>query len=493
MKKIFFAIVFLSAVLALEGQENLLSGFVKDAETREPIPYVMITDQNGFLYFGISDTVGNFSLDANRLSPKVKFSLIGYKPVILNREDIPEIVYLEIKPIELAEVTVKGITTDNIIKKATEVWKNKYRDSPYLASGVYTKTIQSHDQYLEFLQGFGYLITSGYKEYQKFDDFKNSYFYFAMTETRSSYSYAKAGSEIILEPKQATGGNLSYKSGNREIFMAYRAMEAFGPLSPKMGGFISRIFAPPMSKWYDFRLDSIIQGEPYIYVISFNTKNEHVPSEIRLECKGKLWVDASDFHIKRYSLDFINYLYIPFFRRENIKLPYLATLDIWFTDVNGQLFPEKLELVKYWANNPGPEYVSFPPSRMRPGKNKLVEREKFLFIDYATEESFEKITIDNIPLYRIMSRVTVNPNIRYSKEFWDNEKFTPYDWERIQSDLSVWVPLKEQFVNNNNTYYYSFDDFIGYAGMSDEYEESIRYFWRDTEWIEIIESFFQND
>jgi len=468
------------------AQGETIKGIIKDAETKEPLPYTIITDENEFLYYGLSDTLGEFKLKKNKIADKIKFQLIAYKPVIYESNSIPDIVYLKKKPVEIPEVTVKGITIDKVIKNAGKVWKNKYRATPYLASGVYNKTTKCRNQYVEFIQGFGYFMGSGYKKHKKFDNFNNSYFDFVMTNARVSNNYAKAGKDILLNPKRASSRKISYDSGNREIFMAYRAIEAFGPLSSKMGWFFSK----PMRKYYKFILDSICSGKNDIYIIKFQTKDQYVPSKLKLECQGKMWIDGSDFSIKKYSLDFINYLYIPFFNLKDMKLPYLAKLFVSFEQIDNQLFPKNIKLIKYWANNPGTKYTNYPPSRMRPAQINLVEKEKFEFIHYGTEEEYENITIKEVPLKRWLGLLESNPKIRYNKTFWENKNFKPDDWNKIQSDLSAFEPLSEQFKKHNNKYYYSF---LSLPHINNNQKKAIKTLWGNTEWIETISKIIKEE
>jgi len=489
MKKltVVFALLTLFSI-TFKGQDNYINGVVKDIKTKELLPYTIITDPTKFFYYGISDTIGKFNLDKNKLSEKVKFNMLGYEPLIIEIENIPDVVYLKSKPIELAEVTITGYTAREIINLATKAWNDRYPKSPYLASGIYTKTVKSHDQYIDFLQGFGYFNTSGYQSYSKFDNL-DSYFQFIMTNVRASNSYAKAGENTILEPKRSSKRNFSYDSGEKSIFKAYRGLEAFGPISAKSGRLISHFFRPPLSNWYDFHIDSIIYGSSNTYIINFETKKEHVPSELRLEAKGSIWINASNYNIIRYSVDFINYLYIPLFNVEHmVKLPFLATIDVRFTANNNQIFPQKIVLEQFWANNPGEDFVSTRPSRKRPGSNRIIEREEIHFFDYANKNN-NTITINDeaIEFRRIFSILSSNQNLNYCESFWENKNYNTYDWEKIKTDLSHYMPIEEQFKSNNNSFYYCFDnDFKDMHGWSKDTEKLVISLWDNINTIESI-------
>ena len=96
-----------------------------------------------------------------------------------------------------------------------------------------------------------------------------------------------------------------------------------------------------------------------------------------MACKGRIWINASDFTLNKLEIEDINYLYMPFFRKREIQTPYKAIMSINWILFNNQLFPENISLKKYWFDNPCDSLLSFPPSRMRPKKNKLIEYEEF--------------------------------------------------------------------------------------------------------------------
>lgn len=463
------------------GQHADFKGIVIDANTGAPIPNVVVTDMNRCFYYGASDTLGQFNLSMESLPDSVQFVFMGYQSRVFNQAALPKKVAMKPISLSIEEAVVSGISVNTIVKRAADVWENYYRNTPYLGKGLYTKTTQSNNKYIEFFQGMGYFAASGYTQPKKWDNL-NAYFEFVPEHTRSSFVYAKADAPYKLETKLTS----RYNTGNREVFQAFRALEAYGPLAPAKG-----FLAPAPRKHYTFRLDSVVHHPAKTYVVRFETKPEAVGSKLRIEGQGWMWIDAQTFSIRRYRLGHLNYLYVPFCNRKKLALPYLAQMDISFQFFDEELFPQKIDLLKVWKHNYTDDiYDSFPPSRLNPGSNHLVVHEQFLLQQITKKQ----LVYDNVPVARIIKLADANPRLHYDKTFWSDANHEPQNWQKIVEDLSFEEPLPRQFVMQDGFYYYDFEELpVGQYGTSEKRKEVIEAIWQDGGWLELLREHARSD
>lgn len=120
MLKIIFSLIFLLLSVFLYAQNT--SGVIKDAITKEPIPYatIQISKNNGT----ISNEEGKFHLKTSNSSKKdsLKVSFIGYKTVSFPINNIPKEIFLEQEVVNLEAVNLdkKQLSVNEIIQKAKE-------------------------------------------------------------------------------------------------------------------------------------------------------------------------------------------------------------------------------------------------------------------------------------------------------------------------------------------------------------------------------------
>jgi len=456
------------------GQYSDFKGIVVDINTGAPIPNVVVTDMNRCFFYGASDTLGQFNLSTASLPDSVQFVFMGYQPCVFNQAALPKEVAMKPISLSIEEAVVLGISVNTIVKRAADVWKSHYRNKPYLGKGLYTKTTQSNNKYIEFFQGMGYFAASGYTKPKKWDNL-HAYFEFVPKHTRSSFVYAKAGATYKLEAKFTN----RYNTGNREIFHAFRAVEAYGPLAPSTG-----LLTAAPRKYYRFQLDSVVHHPAKTYVVRFESKPEAVGTKLRIEGQGWMWIDAQTFNIRRYRLEHLNYMYVPFCNRKKLALPYLAQVDIFFQFFEGELFPKKVNLLKVWKHNHAEDiYDSFPPSRLNPGSNHLVVHEQFLLKQITKKQ----LVYDNVPVATIIKQADANPRLHYDKAFWTGANYEPQNWQKIVEDLGFEESLPRQFIKQDGFYYYDFEELpIGQYGTSERRKEVIEAIWQDEGWVKLL-------
>jgi len=109
---------------------NPIDGVIKDAKTKECIPFVNVVIQNTTIGT-ITDLDGNFSLNFQSLPITIQVSLMGYKSQNITIEDLnkPIVIHLEEDVFSLNEVVVKP---DNSYERAMlrKIIKSRSRNNP---------------------------------------------------------------------------------------------------------------------------------------------------------------------------------------------------------------------------------------------------------------------------------------------------------------------------------------------------------------------------
>lgn len=127
-----FALLFKMAAFALPPT---LAGMVRDAETKEPLPYTHI------VYTGTSkgttaDSSGRFLLDLapSQDNDTLLFSYLGYETLKIRANELSQnaIVYLRPTALHLAEVQVlsKSLTAEQIVERVEQFYEKNYPTLP---------------------------------------------------------------------------------------------------------------------------------------------------------------------------------------------------------------------------------------------------------------------------------------------------------------------------------------------------------------------------
>lgn len=155
----FLILLFLTFFCLFCGAQNIgntiISGTVKDAVTKAPLPYVTVSLENTFAGT-ISDTTGNYRIVTDATSYKINFSFVGYKSESkLITPGNQQIVHVELVPKnqELGEVTVlaekrkyrnkNNPAVDLIERVINNKHKNRMADLDYYSCKKYEKLVFS--------------------------------------------------------------------------------------------------------------------------------------------------------------------------------------------------------------------------------------------------------------------------------------------------------------------------------------------------------------
>ena len=145
---IFFFLVLLP--LSVCGQ-MLLQGRIVDADTGEPLPYAVISSSS---HRTLSNRDGNFSLYAMD-SEMLTVSFVGFEKKRFIANKLPAIIYLMPQTIEMQEVIVKALPTQEILrhirKKIHREWLTR---SMKRTLYFFRTTIENADHTNEMMEGF---------------------------------------------------------------------------------------------------------------------------------------------------------------------------------------------------------------------------------------------------------------------------------------------------------------------------------------------------
>lgn len=300
MNKIF--IIFLISSVAL-AQNIRFSGFVYNAETKEPIPHVNIrlaeTTQ------GTSTSAeGKFVFSINKNKPKLIFSAVGYKKEVVELKSHGNIflnVSLKPEPIQLMEIVV-GADEDPAYKIVREAIKRKEQNRAGLNSLQYN--FFSKDIFLSSgeVAMVSEKFSTGYYQSGKHEKIITHSVYITENEKKNAFKF----DQNILDKIYIDFTEDTLIIVGNTVFLPL-ALNAFD--------------------WYDYKLREVKQaGSKYEYII------EVIPeSKLQPLLRGKIVIEDSTYSLKSVQLK----------NSEGLRFPFVNDLEVEFIQ-NRDLFD------KYW-------------------------------------------------------------------------------------------------------------------------------------------------
>lgn len=300
MNKIFIIFLISSVTLA---QNIRLSGFVYNAETKEPIPHVNIrlaeTAQGTS-----TNTEGKFVFSVNKDKPKLIFSAVGYKKEIVeisSQGNISLDVSLKPEPIQLMEIVV-GADEDPAYKIVREAIKRKEQNRVGLRSLQY-----------DFFSKDIFLSAGDV----------------AMVSEKFSTGYYQTGkNDKIITHSVCITENEKRNALNFDRNILYKIYIDFTEDTLTIVG--NKVFLPLALNafdWYDYKLCEVKQaGTKYEYIVEVIPKSKLQPL-----LRGKIVIEDSTYALKSIQLN----------NNDGLRFPFINDLEISFVQ-NRELFE------KYW-------------------------------------------------------------------------------------------------------------------------------------------------
>lgn len=145
-----FLVYFLFSTITI-AQNIVIEGVIKEAKSKEALPYANIFLQKDFLGT-ISNQYGQFKiiLPQEKGNDSLVISYLGYKTQTIRISTVknPLEIFLNEDQGILNEVVIVGYTAETIIKKALEKIPNNYFSEPYKSTGFYRVTSQKDNSYI---------------------------------------------------------------------------------------------------------------------------------------------------------------------------------------------------------------------------------------------------------------------------------------------------------------------------------------------------------
>lgn len=163
-------ILFPAAVIAQRDSDDfyVISGTVKDAEQRNPIPYATVIIP-GTHVGTVANAQGYFSLkikkDAD--SENIRISHLGYEPRIfaIERDKREEVTFLlQAHSVNLQEVIFRPLNARDIVFGALERVKQNYPQQPFMLTAFYRETIKKRRDYVSIAEAIVDIRKESYKE-----------------------------------------------------------------------------------------------------------------------------------------------------------------------------------------------------------------------------------------------------------------------------------------------------------------------------------------
>ncbi|MFC5270711.1 DUF5686 and carboxypeptidase-like regulatory domain-containing protein [Adhaeribacter terreus] len=300
MKKIIGCLFLVLGFSGWVQAQHLLKGTVRDAQTKEVLPFVSILINDG-PHGATSDINGKFEVKSRETLRQLTFSYLGYEPQKIQLSDSVTQLLVKMKPQanNLREVVIRAgfNPAHRIIKLATaNRKKNDPAQLPEYTYRVYTKTV----------------ITYNVKEVEK-DTFKlvevkpiltaedssklemEAYFakhYLFLTESIADHAFIKPNldKETVLATRVSGLQNPTFAmlSTDSKNFSVYQDMVTFfgksylGPLSEGS------------TKKYDFQLeDTTYTGNDTVFIISYKP----LPGKNFEGLKGQLHISSDGWAV----------------------------------------------------------------------------------------------------------------------------------------------------------------------------------------------------
>lgn len=135
--------------------QTIVSASVLDEETHKPLELVTVVALRTNIGT-VTNAEGLFKLVLNNLKPtdSLRFSMIGYEPLMVQTSSLPDLVKLRQKNYSLNEITIsaKKITAEEIVKRAIDNRKKNYDYSPFKLEAYYRELGNANGKYNHLIE-----------------------------------------------------------------------------------------------------------------------------------------------------------------------------------------------------------------------------------------------------------------------------------------------------------------------------------------------------
>lgn len=372
----------------------------------------------------------------------IQFQGMEYETITHAISDLKNIGKITLKELkfELPEAVAKGISIENLLKKAAgKLKKEKKRKTPiysWQGTALYEKITECRDTIAEYRREIGHYFTSGdTKPWNTWD--QNHRSGFVPAYMARSYNMT-AGNSDTLTPGYITSENIRFDTGTRKIFTLLRAVQLYGPL---------------FNGTENYEIHAL-ETDSLDYTFTFKTKTTAYPDKVRISCKGTFVIGWEQHQLKSITFDYLDY---QLFRQSIMSnqrktdSPFSTKATLTFAyDEKQNYHIESCRQETCWKHDLGENFLLIEqPSRAFPAENKLIEREAFRCYNY------QQIPIDlQTPQIELKIHLTQRyPQGKYDKQLFQSTPPLLNNQKAIR-DLSRYIELEKQFhIHDGKAYY----------------------------------------
>jgi len=305
LKRIYIAFILVLTVSTSFSQITKIRGSVKDADSKEPIPYANIIFK-GENVGTVSDFDGNFFIETNNATDSVIVSFLGYitqtLPVAKNKY---QEIHVELQSTSVAIEEIAVHAGENpAYPFLRKVIKNKKRNSPEKLESykcnIYNKlefdisnidsTMKNRRALRPFSFIFDYVDTSAING--------KTYLPVFLSETSSDYYYRKlprAEKEIIKANKITGVENESVSQFTGDMYTKTNIYDNYIGVFGK--SFISPLATFSTLYYKFFLIDSAYIGNRWCYEMSFRPRTRQEPT-----FTGHFWVHDTTYAVVKFEI-----------------------------------------------------------------------------------------------------------------------------------------------------------------------------------------------
>ncbi len=403
----------------------------------DPLFGVYVVNPNRHCLVTTTDEKGycSFSTRGISLLDSIQFSYLGYRDSIVAVRDLVSMkrLALSTKMEFLQDVNVVGMKSADLLEKVIKELQpvSPKNNMNFYGKAQYTKITTCFSKAVEYRREYGFFLTSGHvKQKEKWDLDYN--FEFIPVYSARSFNLLPDRSDTLRTPYIES----SYNAESKKIFPALRAVFLWGPLFSKL-------------KYYDIQP---IEPDSNCYKYVFSTREKYYPQDIKIYCKGVLFIDKDDFRLKRLEIDYLDYHFYQLVNLTKTYAPFSTKMQIELAyDEEGNVFVHSCRQETVWKHKSDQtEFGSIEmPSRRNPEKNMLVET-----------EAFQSMTYQRIPAYAQMQFLREKAVLVASYPFgiYDTRAFDGLpdllNSGQAITDLSEYKDIEAQFLHHGNKPYY---------------------------------------
>jgi len=324
VKKLF---LFFSLIgFTLQAQYNV-SGVVKDAKTKKPLPFATITNRDNTRL--LADARGRFTLKSAKTITKLKITYVGYqsKEISINKKFLT--IYLKPKVEELKTVVLKSVENPavTIIKKViANNYKNNYKKilkyykydsyNKLLVTGSPDSITSNIDTVYKIHNGKKTLVKLDSSNFELKKELKAHHLYLAEKISTHFYERGKPEKEKVIAIRMAGLKNPFYEL----LAIDFQSFDFYNNTFEVVGNRYKSPLGKNALNYYNYKMLDTLSNNTYL--IYYKPKK----SIKKIGIEGVLYIDAKTFALKKGLAELKGFIAV----KATQKFAYQKKFKLWF-------------------------------------------------------------------------------------------------------------------------------------------------------------------